>query len=66
MGHPFFAEINCDELLVKKMTPDYIPEIKEDIYDVSNFDSEVTQMEPMESLISEGERKEILEKVDDY
>lgn len=48
------------------MTPDYIPEIKEDIYDVSNFDSEVTQMEPMESLISEGERKEILEKVDDY
>ncbi|KAF7669701.1 hypothetical protein LDENG_00147180 [Lucifuga dentata] len=40
-GHPFFASINWDDLLAKKVTPPFIPKVTSP-YDVRYIDSEFT------------------------
>lgn len=58
MGHPFFEGLDLDNLMLKQLEPTWIPEIG-DKFDVSNFDSEVTNLSAKESLISEQERTKI-------
>lgn len=40
-SHPFFAKIDFDQLLKRKIQAPFIPDIK-DKYDVNNFDKEFT------------------------
>lgn len=65
LGHPFFSDLNLDDLMQKKITPTWIPEVK-DKFDVSNFDSEVTNLSAKESLITESERLHIRNTVTPY
>ncbi|XP_026041953.1 serine/threonine-protein kinase N2-like isoform X1 [Astatotilapia calliptera] len=44
-GEKFFETIDWEALLAKKVTPPFLPSIKEPT-DVSNFDSEFTQLQP--------------------
>ena len=39
--HPFFESLNWDDVLEKKYTPEWVPDIKNDL-DTSNFDQEFT------------------------
>lgn len=52
INHPFFSDINTNELLAKWIEAPYKPEINMDDI-TSNFDSSVTEMNPRESIISE-------------
>uniref|UniRef100_A0A7N6B9V3 Protein kinase N3 n=1 Tax=Anabas testudineus TaxID=64144 RepID=A0A7N6B9V3_ANATE len=45
-GEKFFETIDWEALLAKKMKPPFLPSIKESM-DVSNFDSEFTQLQPI-------------------
>jgi serum/glucocorticoid-regulated kinase 2 len=38
LGHPFFASINFDELLIKKIEAPFKPKLSSNVLDVSNFD----------------------------
>ena len=67
LEHPFFDDIDIDDLMEKKLTPDYIPEIDQnDKYDLKHFDKEVTNMVAKESFINDEEREMILKKVEGY
>lgn len=45
-GETFFEAIDWDALLAKKVKPPFLPSIKESL-DVSNFDSDFTQLQPV-------------------
>ncbi|KAM9360896.1 serine/threonine-protein kinase N2-like [Symphorus nematophorus] len=45
-GEKFFETIDWEALLAKKLTPPFLPSIKESM-DVSNFDSEFTRLQPI-------------------
>ena len=42
LAHPWFAGVDIDKLYKKEITPDYVPELSPDRFDVSNFDEEFT------------------------
>jgi len=67
LEHPFFDELDIDDLMEKKIKAEYIPEIKEENkYDLEFFDKDITELEAKESFIDEGEREEILNKISEY
>lgn len=66
MEHPFFDEIDPEDLWNKKYKPDYVPEISEDKYDLAHFDPEVTNLAAKESFVNEEEREDILKRVEEY
>jgi serine/threonine protein kinase len=39
MRHPFFADLNLDDLVGKRIEAPFKPKLSEDVLDVSNFDS---------------------------
>jgi len=39
LEHPWFSDIDKDALLSRKLEAPFIPELSEDLSDVSNFDS---------------------------
>ncbi|KAL6114906.1 uncharacterized protein ACO6RY_05572 [Pungitius sinensis] len=45
-GEPFYESIDWEALLAKKVTPPFLPSIKESM-DVGNFDSEFTRLQPV-------------------
>ena len=53
LAHPWFKEINADDLLAKKIDPPFIPELKNKD-DTSNFDEKFQHLEIVESIISPG------------
>ncbi|KAJ2783983.1 Serine/threonine kinase [Coemansia javaensis] len=61
MKHPFFAGTNWDDVLNKRITPPYTPEIR-DRFDVSNFDPEFTNerpgLTPTNTIIDKHDQKE--------
>lgn len=65
LDHPFFEDIDVDDLMEKKVTPEYVPEIDEEDK-LKFFDKDVTNMEAKESFINEGEKEEILNKISEY
>ncbi len=66
IAHPFFAELDIDDLMARKIEPDFVPKINPDKYDVSNFDESITQMTPKESFITDEERQGIISKISDH
>lgn len=42
LEHPWFSDINIDQIINKTAEPPYKPELTSDIFDVSNFDQEYT------------------------
>jgi hypothetical protein len=50
LSHPWFAEMNVDDLLNKKIAPPFVPNItKPD--DTSHFDEKFVGLEALESII---------------
>ena len=51
LRHPFFSDLNIEDLLGKRITSPFKPKLSEDVLDVSNFDSQFTSEEAMHSVI---------------
>lgn len=67
MEHPFFEDLDIDDLMEKKIKAEYVPEIEEDDkYDLKYFDKDVTELEAKESFVNDGEREQILNKISEY
>jgi len=67
LEHPFFDDLDIDDLMEKKITAEYVPDINEnDKYELKFFDKDVTELEAKESFINEGEREKILNKISEY
>lgn len=58
LTHPFFADLDMNMLLQKKIPAPYVPPIK-DPHDLNHFDSEVTGQDLTESYIEKKAIKEI-------
>ncbi len=43
IAHPFFSKIDFAKLQQKQMEAPYKPQLSDDLYDVSNFEQELTQ-----------------------
>ena len=56
MSHAFFRNINWDDMHDKKVTPPFIPQIKNPT-DTSNFDSEFTSVTPVLTPVQSGKSK---------
>ncbi|KAL6719228.1 Serine/threonine kinase [Lecanora helva] len=61
MSHAFFRNINWDDFRAKKVTPPFIPQIKNPT-DTSNFDSEFTSvtpvLTPVQSVLTQAMQEE--------
>ncbi|KAJ2649918.1 Serine/threonine kinase [Coemansia sp. RSA 1250] len=61
MKHSFFAGVNWDDVLNKKIAPPYVPDIR-GRFDVSNFDPEFTNekpgLTPTNTIIDKHDQKE--------
>lgn len=67
LEHPFFDDLDIDDLMEKKIDPEFIPEIDEnDKYNLNYFDKDVTNMEAKESFINDDEKQMIMKKVEGY
>mmetsp|Transcript_12842 Transcript_12842/g.17289 ORF Transcript_12842/g.17289 Transcript_12842/m.17289 type:complete len:91 (-) Transcript_12842:161-433(-) len=47
--HPFFATIEWDELMERRVTPPYVPRLKSET-DIRNIDTDFTNEAPRETL----------------
>ena len=67
LSHPFFDDINVDELMDKTATPPFIPQFEDsEEFDVSNFDPQYTKENPKESIIDDDMRDRIIDKAKAY
>jgi serum/glucocorticoid-regulated kinase 2 len=67
LEHPFFEDIDIDDLMEKNIQAEHIPEMNDDNkYDLKFFDSEVTNMSAKESFINDEEKEKILSKIHVY
>ena len=60
LEHPWFADLNIDDLLKKKIQAPFVPDIKGK-RDLQNFDQEVVAEELTDSILPE-ESKEMIRK----
>ncbi len=51
MRHPFFASLDWDQLLSKQIEAPFKPKLSADVFDVSNFDSQFTSEEAINSVV---------------
>ena len=49
LGHPFFSELDQEQLLLRKIPAEFIPTI--DSTGINNFDTDITNEKPEESMV---------------
>ena len=59
ISHPWFAGINVDDLLGKRLNPEFKPKLNSNIFDVSNFDKMFTSDEAMISVVPKDVQRKI-------
>ena len=64
LAHPFFAGLDLDTLLDRKIKAEFIPTL--DQTGLNNFDRELTQEQPEESMIPHEIQRKIQEKEDNF
>ncbi len=65
ISHPWFKELDIEQLLAKKIPAPYLPTIKQDD-DTSNFDEKFAKLEVEESVIDQSKRQLIDSHKDDF
>lgn len=53
LEHPFFNSINKEQIILKQITPEFIPKIDND-FDLNNFDKEITNQTLQMTKISDS------------
>ena len=59
ISHPWFSDVDIDQLLNKQIEPPFIPKLSEDLTDVSNFDKEFTSTSLAQSFIPKADMKAV-------
>jgi len=62
LSHPWFADLNIDDILERKATPPFIPEFEDDL-DTKYFN---TKMDFTSTVIPEEKKREIKENIDQF
>lgn len=62
LKHPFFEEINVNDLLAKKIKAEYVPQVI-DKYSVAEFDPSLTEEDPASDTIP-ASKLELIKKFD--
>ena len=60
-SHPFFRDIDWRKLMAKKIQPPFKPSVESAI-DTSNFDSEFTSEEPLDSVVADSHLSETVQQ----
>ena len=66
MSHPFFKELNLDDLVLKKIESPFKPKLSADLFDVSNFDAQFTSEEAINSVIPAQKLDQIRKNMDQF
>jgi serine/threonine protein kinase len=67
LEHPFFDDLDIDDLMEKNIEAEHVPKInEEDKYELKFFDKEFTNMSAKESFINDEEKEKILSKIHKY
>ena len=59
LAHPWFAELDHEQILDKRIAAPMTPTLSQNILDVSNFDSTFTQEAAMVSVVPVGKLQTI-------
>jgi serine/threonine protein kinase len=59
ISHPWFSDVDIDQLLNKQIEPPFIPKLSDDLTDVSNFDKEFTSTSLAQSFIPKADMKAV-------
>jgi len=51
MSHPFFKDLDFNQMVAKQLEPPFRPKLSADVFDVSNFDSQFTSEEAINSVV---------------
>ena len=54
LGHPWFAELDHEKILDRRIEAPVRPTLSQDVFDVSNFDSTFTTEDAMVSVVPAG------------
>lgn len=66
LSHPWFADINMDNLLNKQIAPEFRPKLSKNKLDVSNFDKMFTSDEAVHSVLPMSTQKKIAKANDKF
>lgn len=66
MRHEFFASIDFNQLVDKTIEPPFKPKLSADLLDVSNFDSQFTSEEAINSVIPTNKLDQIRKNQDAF
>jgi len=66
MRHPFLADLKLDQLLSKSIEPPFKPKLSADLFDVSNFDTQFTSEEAINSVIPQQKLDQIRKNMDQF
>ena len=64
MKHPWFADLNLDDMMSKKLQPPYVPKVKSD--EELLLDSEKTNLKDKKTKINKEGKARIKAHVDDF
>lgn len=64
--HPWFSSINFDQLLNKELEAPFKPKLSADLLDVSNFDTQFTSEEAINSVIPTQKLEQIRKNKDAF
>jgi serine/threonine protein kinase len=66
LSHPWFADINVEELLKRNIPTEFKPKLSKDVMDVSNFDKMFTSDEAAHSVLPGQALKKINKHKDKF
>jgi len=64
--HPWFADMNIEELLSKSYAPEFKPKVSKDVFDVSQFDKMFTSEEAVHSVLPQSAQRKIIKNQDKF
>ena len=59
LGHPWFSDIDVNNLMAKELVPEFKPKLSKNLLDVSNFDKQFTSDEAVHSVLPINTQKKI-------
>ena len=66
LSHPFLKDINIEDLIAKRIEAPNKPKLSDNVLDVSNFDSQFTSEEAINSVIPAAKMAQIRKNMDQF
>jgi len=66
LSHPFLKDMNIEDLIAKRIEAPFKPKLSDNVLDVSNFDSQFTSEEAINSVIPAAKMAQIRKNMDQF